>query len=165
MSRLTETAQIAAAIVPVNLATAANAGDWVSLKGYGHVAIVVFKAAGGAGEPPTVTVEQAQDVSGTGHKALNFTRVDAKNGAALTAIGEFTKVTQAAANTYALAAGDTQALYVIEFDAAELDLANGFDCVQASIADVGAAAQVGCALYILTDARYAGETMPSALVD
>ncbi len=44
---------------------------------------------------------------------------------------------------------------------------NGFDCVRATIADVGAAAQPGDLLYILSQPRYAhgAENMPSAIVD
>jgi hypothetical protein len=91
--------------------------------------------------------------------------VDVKSNADITTIGQFTKVTQAAAATYAPAAGNTEAVYVIEFDSDQLDINNGFDCVQANIADVGATAQIGCLFWILSDARYAGQFPPSAIVD
>ncbi|MES2210966.1 MAG: hypothetical protein V4515_12410 [Chloroflexota bacterium] len=165
MARLTEETQIAVGFVPSDLAAAAQSGDWVSLKNYDHVAIVLSKAAGAVGEIPTITVQQAQDVAGTGAKGLNFTRIDVKNGADLFAIGQFTKVTQAAASTYAIAAGNTQVLYVIEFDAQELDKANGFDCIRATFNDVGVTAQLGAVIYILSGARYAGQYPPSAIVD
>lgn len=164
MKSLIEQGQVAAGFVPVNLATAANAGDWVSLKHYGHVAIVFFKAAGAAGEDPTITVEQATAVAGTGNKALNFTTIHVKQGADLAAIGQFTKVTQSAGNTYTHTdAAEAQAIWVIEFDAADLDVANGYDCVQASVGDVGATAQVGALLYILSRPRFTPP--PSAIVD
>jgi hypothetical protein len=99
MSFLTEEAQLVAAIIPVDLSTAANNGDWVSLKNYDELDIIIFKAAGTAGDDPVITLKQASDVAGTGAKALNFTRVDAKVGVQ-TGIGQFTKNTQAAGNTY-----------------------------------------------------------------
>lgn len=164
--RLTENGQIAAGIIPVNLATAANDGDWVSLKNYGHVAIVVFKGAGTAGEDPVLTCRQAQDVAGTGAKALTFTRIDAKVGADLFTVGTFTVVTQAAGNTYTDAvSAEAQAIFVVEFDADELDIKNGFDCVQVQIPDVGAGAQIGGALYILTEPKYGQQVTPSAIVN
>jgi len=111
-------------------------------------------------------VKQAQDVSGTGAKALNFTRVDAKVGAQ-TGIGTFTTVTQAAGNTYTDAvSAEAQGLFVIDIQADDLDVDNGFDCVQVSIPDTGSAgAQIGCALYLLHEPRYAAATLPSAIVD
>lgn len=165
MARLTEEFQFAAGFVPSDLAAAAQSGDWVSLKNYDHLAIVLFKAAGAVGEIPTITVQQAQDVAGTGAKALNFTRIDRKDNADLFTVGQFTKVTQAAGNTYAPAAGNTQLLAVIEIEAQDLDKANGFDCVRATLNDVGATAQLGALLYILSGSRYAGQYPPSAIVD
>ncbi len=165
MSRLTERAQIVSAIVPADLSAADNDGDWVSLKNYGHVAIVVHKGAGTAGQDPVITVKQAKDVAGTDAKALDFTRVDSKVGVQ-TGIGQFTTNEQAAGNTYTdPVSAEAQGLFVIEFDADELDVRNGYDCVQVSIPDVGAAAQIGGALYILTEPRYASKPMPSAIAD
>jgi hypothetical protein len=165
MSFLTEEAQIVAAIIPVDLSTAANNGDWVSLKGYDELDIIIFKGAGTAGDDPVITLKQASDVAGTGAKALNFTRVDSKVGVQ-TGIGQFTKNSQAAGNTYTdLVSAESQGVFVIHVEAQDLDKANGFDCVQISIPDVGANAQLGCALYILSEARYAGQFPPSAIVD
>jgi hypothetical protein len=165
MSFLTEETQIVAAIIPVDLSTAANNGDWVSLKNYDELDIIIFKAAGTAGDDPVITLKQASDVAGTGAKALNFTRVDAKVGVQ-TGIGQFTKNTQAAGNTYTdLVSAESQGIFVIHVEAQDLDKANGFDCVQISIPDVGANAQLGCALYVLSEARYAGQFPPSAIVD
>lgn len=161
MKLLAEEVQIAAGFVPVDMAAGANNGVWVSLKNHRHLAIVFFKAAGAVGEAPTVTVQQASDVAGTGAKALNFTRVDKKDNANVLTVGQFTKTTQASANTHALAAGNTQAIVLIEFNAEDLDAEGGFDCVRATVADVGTTAQVGALLYILTGPRY---TPPQSVV-
>jgi hypothetical protein len=152
---LLEKMQIVSGIIPVDLETAANNGDWVDMKNYARCAIVVFKAAGTAGDDPVITVQQASDVVGTGAKALNFTRVDSKQGAQ-TGIGQFTKTIQAAANTFSNdTLAESQALIVIDIDQNDLDINGGFSCVQVSIPDAGAAgAQIGCALYILHDPRF-----------
>jgi hypothetical protein len=150
-----EQAQIVPAFVPVNLATAANAGDWVSMKNYARCTIVIVAGAGTAPDDIVVTLQQATAVAGTGNKALNFSRIDVKQGADLATIGDFTTVTQTAGTSYTEGtSAETQNLWVIEVKAEDLDEANGFDCVQASIADVGTAAKVGVALYILWGARY-----------
>jgi hypothetical protein len=161
--KLVEQAQIAAGFVPVDMAAGANNGDWISLKDYNHLTILFYKAAGASGEPPTITVQQATDNAGAGAKALNFTEVWTKNNADVQTVGQFTKVTQAAANTYALAAGNTQAIVAIEIDGDMLDVDGGFDHVRATVADVGITAQVGCILYILSQPRFAEATPPSAL--
>lgn len=163
---LVEEAQIVSAIVPVDSQAGANNGDWVSLKGYDRCTVIVFKTAGVAGDDPVLTMRQATDVSGTGAKALNFTRIDAKVGTQ-TGIGTFTTVTQAAGNTYTDAvSAEAQALFAIEFKSEDLDTNNGFDCLQLSIPDTGAGgAQLLCALYVLRGARYGSQPLPSAIAD
>lgn len=163
MSKIRCELQVAVAFGPVNMATAANNGDWIALKKYQQLGILLVKMAGGSGEPPTLTIRQATDSAGTSAKALNFTTVWVKDGADLTAIGTFTKTTQASGNTYAPAAGDTQTIALIYIDADELDIDGGFCFVQASVADVGSTAQLGTVLYILGSCREAAETMPSAI--
>lgn len=164
--RFTENFQIVPADGPSDFAAAAVTGDWINLKNFAHAVLVLIKGAGASGEPPTITLQQAKTVAGGSAKALTVvTRVDAKSNADITTIGQFTKVTQAAAATYVPAAGNTEAVYVIEFDADQLDINNGFCCVQASIADVGSTAQIGSLFWILCESRYAGQFPPSALVD
>lgn len=166
MSSLIDRFQLVAGVVPVNLATAANDGDWVSMKNFRRLVVMVFKGAGGASEDPTITMEQATAVAGTSAKALNFTTIYSKEGADLTTIGPFTKTVQASGNTYTnTSLGDLQALIWLEFSAEDLDQANGFDCVRARIADVGSTSQIGCILYLLGDPRNAPVYAGSAIVD
>ena len=78
-----------------------------------------------------------------------------KQGSDLAAIGAFTSVTQSAGNTYTEAtSAEAQKIWVLDIKADDLDVDNGYDCVQASISDVGSNAQLGCLLYILWGARY-----------
>lgn len=161
--KLVEKAQIASGFVPIDMSAAANNGDWMNMRDWNHLTVIVFKSAGTAGDDPTITLKQATDNAGTGAKALNFTEIWQKQGT-LTAVGQFTKKTQSAANTYVdTDSAENQGIYVLEIDADMLDVDGGFNHVQVSIADVGANAQLGCALYILSEPRFAQATPPSAL--
>lgn len=163
-TRFLDEHQIVAAIIPVDSQAGANNGDWVSMKFYDQLVIVVFKAAGVAGDDPVLKLQQATVVAGSDAKDLLFTRVDSKVGAQ-TGIALFTEHDQVAATSYVDAvSAEAQGLFVIEVRGEDLDRANGFDCVQLSIADTGSAgAQLLAALYILGMPRY----MPpqTAIVD
>lgn len=145
---LIENLQISSCFVPVDMQAAANTGDWFNMGPFRKVIAVLFKAAGTAGDDPVITLEQATSNAGAGNKALNFTTIYSKVGT-LTGVGTFTKVTQAAANTYTDAtSAEAQAIIAIEIDASDLDVANGFTHIQMSVADVGGNAQLGCAFYL-----------------
>lgn len=165
MKNLADELQIAVGFVPSDLAAAAQSGDWISMKSFRHCAVLVVKAAGSVSEPATLTLEQASDVSGSGAKALNFTRADVKRGADLQTQGQFTRLTQTAANTLAMdgTAGNTQVMALVEVNDEDLDVEGGFDCVRAKFADVGTTAQLGTIIYILSGPRYTPP--PSALTD
>lgn len=154
--KLLENLNIGSLIAPVDLSGGANTGDWINVKNYQEFAIVVFKAAGTAGDDPTLTVLQATAAAGTGSKALDFTTIYTKQDTALTSVGTWTKVTQAADNTYTDAtSAEDQAIWVVHFKTSELDAANDFDFVSCSIADVGTNAQLGCVFIVLGEPRYA----------
>lgn len=153
----------------VDLQTGANTGDYVSLKHYQKVAVVFISGVGTDGDDPTLTIQQAQDVSGTGVKDLDFTTIYRKQAAtSLASTGTWTKTTQTAANTYTNTdAAEQSLIWVVEFDAADLDAANNFDCLRATVADVGGNAQPGYLFYLLGAPRYAAapESMLSAIAD
>jgi hypothetical protein len=156
------------AFLPVNIATAANDGDWVSLKNYSECTILFFVGPGGAAEPATITLEQATAVAGTSAKALTaITTVYQKQATTnLQGTGTWSKVTQAAAATYALgsaANGDKAALVAITIHAEDLDGDNGFDCLRARVADVGTGPAIGSMVYILGGPRHTA--LASAIVD
>ena len=150
--------------------TARN-GDYVSLRGCNHVTIVFYKGVGTDGDDPTLTLQQASDVAGTGAKNLSIIDEYWEKEAAtdLTGTGVWTRVTQTAAAT--VAPGDPSAqdaaMYVIEVDVDELDVANGFDCIRANIGDTGTNAQLGMILYILSGLRYgnAPQSQINSIID
>ncbi len=140
--------------VPADMVAGALNGDYVSLKEFNHIEIIAMKAVGAAAENATITITQAQNVAGLNAKALNFTQVVRMEGADLTAVTAAAIVEQASGNTFVLD-GDSQGVYVIEFDANNLDVQNGFDCIRAAIADVGTTGtQFGAILYCLSEAKY-----------
>jgi len=143
--------------VIVDLQTAANTGDYVSLRDWERVLITFFSAVGTAADDPTLTIQQAQDNAGTGVKALTFDTIYRKQAAtSLAAVGTWTKTTQTAANTYTNAtAAEQDLIWVVEFQASDLDVDNGFDHVRATVADIGGNAQLGYLLYILANPKHA----------
>lgn len=156
-------ATIESVFVPVDMSAAANAGDWISMENYKRAVFVLFGAAGTAGQDPVFTLEQATAAAGTGNKALTFTTIYSKVGT-LTGVTAWTRTTQAAATSYTDAASaEAQKLIVVEVDASELDVNNGYKFVQLSIPDVGAASQLGCAFCILYEPRYPDSAIVSAL--
>lgn len=164
-----EQAQVVWGFGPVNMATAANTGDVVSLKNYRRCLILFVKGIGTAGDDPTLTVLQGTDVAFGTNKALTFTTVYHKMDlTSLNQIGQWTKVTQAAANTYTDATSAEQAaIWAVEFKAEDLDLANNYDCIRASVADIGTNSQLGALMYVLSDPVFsmAPADMASAIVD
>lgn len=133
-------------------------GDYISLKDYNHVTIVLHM--GVVGDAAAVTLKQASDVAGTGVKALTVNNMWANEGLTTDTLTK-TAVTSSTFNH----AATPENLYVLEVDADELDINNGFDCLTINIAAQAGASTIISILYILSGARYAGESMPSAIVD
>jgi len=164
--RFCQNFNISEGFAPVDTQTAANPGDWFSMKLYNHVAVVYINAVGIAGDDSTLTIEQATTAAGGGNKALTFTDIMRKQAATnLQGTGSFTHTTQAAANTYTHADSAEQGLiWVVEFDAADLDVDNGFCFVQGAVNDTGAGGtQPGVLFYIGCECRYPQDLLPSAL--
>lgn len=168
MSKLAvEEMQIVPIIVPVNLAAGAQSGDWVSLKNYRRATFIFVAGAGAAGQDPVLSFKQATSVSGGSEKALDtIARYDMKQATALASVGTFTKVEQTeddeVSNT---TAGESQNLWVVDIDAADLDINNDFDCVTCNIADPGSSAKLATVLCLLREPRYSQGTMPSAIAN
>jgi hypothetical protein len=153
-----ENAQIAAGFGPVDMQTAANDGAWVTMKDWEHLTIVLFKAAGTAGDDPTLALQQATSLAGAGAKDLLIDRIYVKQGT-LPAVDRFTEVaiSPPAASYTDLVSAEIAAIWVVELDAEQLDSDGGFSCVRARVADVGGNAQLGCLWYLGTRGRRVGK--------
>lgn len=172
---LIEQAQIVSAFPLQDLNTSSNGvGDWVSMKNYSRCLVVFHKNAGTAGDDPVISLAQATAVAGTSSKALQFKHIWHKIGAtALSAIGTFTKVTittpadtldLVSVNSTDLLADVGEAIIAIEVKADDLDVDNGFDCIQFTCDDTSIGNAVyGAAYYILYGSR---QSVPlSAIAD
>lgn len=134
--------------------------DYVSLKYYNHLTVILHM--GVVGDAAAVTMKQATDVnnSQSDAKALAINYMWANVGLTTDTLTK----TAVTSNTFNHAA-TAENIYVLEFDAAELDINNGFDCAALSIAAQAGASTIISVLYILTEPRYAGTSPPSAIVD
>ena len=150
--------------LPVDMNGAGGAADWVSLENYEKVTIIFFKAVGTAADDPTVTLQQGKTAAGGTPIDLEvIDRVYTKQAASnLLSTGTNTLVTQTAANTYTNTdAGEQAAIW--QFDVYAEDLADDYLFIQASVADVGSQAQLGCLLYALWPARYGEQALVTAI--
>jgi hypothetical protein len=137
-------------------------GTYVSLKNYGKVVFLLFKAAGTAGDDVNIDVQQATDVSGTGAKdcdviAAYWTKQAATD---INSVGTFTETTQTAASEidFNATSAEQVLLAVWEVSAEQLDVTNGFDCVSCNVSlDASGGAQNGVILAILCDPRFPQE--------
>lgn len=147
------------AIVPKDITGAAQVGDYISLKNYSGVLIVLTQGAW-AGGTPAVTLHQSTDVAATGEKALSFVKRWTKVGLTGTVWVE----TAVTSDTFNLAA-TANTMNAIWVRADELDVDNGFDCVTVKVASPGANADLLSAVYHLYGAAYQQAVMADAKVD
>lgn len=159
MSRnlLVENDKVIWAIAPKDWTGAASVGDYVSMKNYPHLTIIIQTGAWAAGTA-AITLTQSLTVAAGSEKALGFSWQ--WNDVAATGTLVKTAVT---ANTFTI--GVANKLYVIEIDASSLDKANNFDVVTVKGATPGANADLYGAIYILSRSRYKDATPPSAIID
>ena len=146
---LAESAVVEAGVVPQDINGVAVDGDWLSLKNYRRLQIILQQGAW-AGGTPAVTLEQATDVAGAGAKALSFTERWHQVGLTGT---EFTKAT-VTSDTFNLP-NTANTTNILVINAEDLDVAGGFDCVRVRVASPGANADLLSVEYILTEPRYA----------
>jgi len=146
---------------PAALATTAGDGDYVSMKNHRRLTVLISilnatTVTGGA-----VTLKQATSVAGGSEKALAFSKAyrDIDTDAGDT-IAEFT----VSSDTFTTdTTNSKKLLYVIEVDAATLDLDNGFDCVRVDVASMANA--VGTAVYLLHGSRNLPSIAQAAITD
>lgn len=174
-NRLMERINIVSAFPPSDINSDAT-GDWVSLKNYDGCIVMFHKVAGTAGDDPSIRLQQATAVAGTGAKALNFRHIYHKIGAtALDAIGTFTRIDLTTAtddldlvsvNSVDLLTDVGETIICVDVRASDLDVSGGFDCINLLIeGDDIAQSTYAAAYYILYNSRDSGPTPPSAIAD
>lgn len=140
-------------ITPVDLNTAANPGERISLEKGDRVTCVIVMGDSTSATDLSVTINQHDAASSGNTKACNQANPYYHKVGAATV---FTKVVPDVADEVVdlttLFANDP-GIAVLEICAEDLDVDNGFKYVSFSIADAGAA-KIGAALLILNDCRY-----------
>lgn len=135
---------------------------YVNLAEYNHVTIVIEVVNASTVTGSAVTLLQATNVSAGSAKALAFSTVyvNADTGA-----GDALTATAVVSNTFTTqAVNSKKSLYIIEVDAAELDQANGFQCLQVGLGN--AVSSTLAVTYYLSGARVGGgvANFPTAIV-
>ena len=159
MPRLVDTCKIVTGTAPVAL-TAAS--DYVSLKNYDHCTAIITIDNGATVTATEIALLQDTAVAGNvAAKALGFSTMWANTD---TGAADTLTATAVTSNTFNSNTTNAKNLmYVIEIDSADLDVANGFDCVAVSCAN--GANSVGSITFVLSDARYQPAIAISAITD
>ena len=138
---------------------AGRTGDYVSLKNalcaWVEVAITQGNAATIA-----LTIEQASAVAGTGSKAITNTVPIWAN---LDTAATDTLVRRTDAVSYTTDAAVKNKMVIFQIDPAQLDVANGFDCITVKTGASNVANLTGARYWIQT--AYQQATPPSAIAD
>ena len=176
MGFLMQNAKIVPGLAPATKAGAADA-DWVCLKGYDRVGILVYIAQGDVATT-TITVDAATSVAGANLNAgitlndwwyITDTAIGTDAG---TNSDTWTKGA-AAASIVGSATASGASIYYIEIDADDLvtgtsafTAATQYDCVQAKLG-ASNVADLAAVIYVLLPARYAQAVSPtpSAIID
>jgi hypothetical protein len=148
------------AVAPKDITGVAQVGDWMSLKNYAHVTIILIQGAW-AGGTPAVTLNQATDVTGATSKPLSFTSRWVKIG--LLPASTFGRL--AVTNDSFTLPNTPNNITILEVNGDDLDVDNGYDCLSVAVASPGAFADLLTVLYVLSGARYPQAQMPDAKID
>lgn len=146
--------QLHSAFLPKDLQNGASTGKWVGIAKNQQLTIIFFKADGTAGDDPVLHLEQAEDISGTGAKDLDFQHYYLKQGTLLTTPGtanfSFFKSGKSLNNDlpFDAVSAEQELLAAIVIDFEQLD--EGFNHVRVICDDVGSNEQFGCALYLVS---------------
>jgi hypothetical protein len=160
-ARLVEFSRIIPAFGPIDTNGAGQNGAWVSMENYRRCAIVLTSGAW-AGGTIAITLEQAQDATGTGAEALSFDKYYQVFNVADTP-EDLASETPVVNGTYNF--GGPHLTHVIEMRAADLDITNGFTFLRVQTASPGANADLIEAHYVLYKGGYVGkpENLPTVL--
>lgn len=162
MQELIKNVHVVQGLQPV--AVSSVTPDYVSLKNYGHLTMILQLAITSGTDSGAWTILQATAVAGTSAKAIPNIDFAWKN--LDTATEQFTKDTSNMVNGVMTVGGVTKnVIYVAEIDKRDLDVDNGFDCVGCTLGDI--ANCTASLLYILSEPKWMDEnaTAPISIAD
>ena len=154
-ARLDEQVQTVVAAAGLLLTSTLGDTTYVSMKNFARARITIVIADGTTVTGSAITLKQATAIAGTSEKALAFTRMLANTDYAASKTMVETAVTSITFTTQTENSKDS--VYIIDVDASDLDIANGFDCFRVDCTGHAATASRGCAvIYDLYGAKYSG---------
>lgn len=157
-----EQAKIVLGLGPV--APSSSTPDFISLKNAERLLILIPVKNGTTVTGSAISLTQATDVSNTGGKTLSFTK--AYSALNTGASGNTDVLTEFAVSSNTFTTNSTNSLehlYAIEITPADLDIANGFDCVRCN---TGNSTNATLAVqYVLYPAKYGKTSLPSSIAD
>ncbi len=160
-NQLVSTGKIVTGLAPIDANASAVNSDYVSLKDYHHVTFITQFGVAAAGTP-NMTFSQAKNVAGGSAKAMPFDIYYLNSD---TTASDTLVSTAVVSDTVAKVAGSAQK-FVVEFDAAELDVDNGFDCIRCNWSTPGSNATLIMIEIVGSQSRYAGAASnPSMIID
>ena len=145
--------------------------DYVSLKNYNRVTVLLSFGLITVGSDADIVLTASDDVAATHTVALNNYKYRKSPGT--TASDTFAAEATIADSKIDLVAGgeitcdDDGCIVAIELTGADLKAAGTsyvYDCIKVAIGNPGQPVLCSC-LFILSDARYAADTLPSAIID
>lgn len=147
-------------LLPPAADAAGRSSDIISLKN-ATVATIIVSLTQGNAAPVALTLMQAQDVAGTGAKALaNAVPIWANQDTA----ASDSLVRQADGVSFTTSGAVKNKQVVFHIDPANLDINAGFDCLYVTTGASNVANITG-AVAILEGHRYQGASLPSAIID
>ncbi len=154
MEGLGRVLDLALAVAPVDLSAGANTGKRLSLKNASGVTVVLFKAAGAAGntDPQLIIKSATAATSGTTDTTtVTVSHYYKKSAASYDGTQAWTKVTLGAATATPTLSGEgsSAGLYAIEIFCSQLP--DGYPFLEVDTADAGTGAQIGGVVYIPHD--------------
>ncbi len=157
--KLSEQAKLVLGLAPI--APSSSTPDYVCMKGYPVVSIIILVHNTTTVTGSAITVKQATAVANTGEKALSFTTM--RGNIDCTATDTLVD-TAVVSNTFTTDATNSKDLmYEITIHETDLDIANNFDCIRAGTGtSVNATVSV---LYVCYPAKYGKTSPPSAILD
>jgi hypothetical protein len=148
LQRLIDKAKPVVGLAPIT--PSSSTPDYVSLKNHSKLTVILIVDNGSTVTGSAITLKQATAVDGTDEKALAFSKMHANTDVAA---GDTLTETSVTSNTFTTdTTNGKNLLYVIEVDATDLDIDDGFDCVRVGTGD--GANMVLAALYILHGSRF-----------
>lgn len=150
----------------VDLQSGANNGDYIDMQDNARIGILFVSGVGTGGDDPILVVQQAKDACGGSVKALCIDSNKAFKKQAATSLASTTAWASASGCICACCghkltnatSAEQSAMWYVEYDSSQLDVACGFTHIRATVADVGCNAQPGYLAYVVAPKYPSGPT-------